>query len=255
MNFVFKEAWNMKILGHRGYSGSYPENTMLAFQKAIDAGADGIETDVQLSKDGVMMIMHDEKLDRTTDGKGNLRDYTCEELKTFNAANLYKGFCEPQEIPTFEEFCIWMKDKDIITNVELKNSVFYYVGLEEKVLEMIRKYDLEDRIIISSFNWASAIKFKKMAPEVRCGALVSRPVLENAGHFCREFGLDYYHPNCAMLTSDIVKECYEQGIGINTWTVNDMATYCQVSNWDVNVMISNYPDTSIFNAQKLDKKL
>ena len=93
-----------KNVAHRGFSSHYPENTMLAFEHAVAAGCDGIELDVQLSKDGQVVIIHDEMVDRTTDGTGLVRDYTLEELQKFNAAAKFASPCQPQHIPTLREY-------------------------------------------------------------------------------------------------------------------------------------------------------
>ena len=116
----------MKVVAHRGYSGRYPENTMLAFQKAVEAGCDEIELDVQLTKDDVVVVLHDERIDRTTDGAGYVRDYTYEELKQFSAAKCWDGKYDRMAIPTFEEYCIWVKDEPVTTNIEFKTSIYYY---------------------------------------------------------------------------------------------------------------------------------
>ena len=113
---------------------------MLAFEEAAKTGADGIELDVQLTKDGQVMVIHDERIDRTTDGTGFVKDYTYEELKKFNASKVKGDRYEFQHIPTFEEYCAWVKDKNLVTNVELKTSIIYYPEIEEKTLEIIRRY-------------------------------------------------------------------------------------------------------------------
>ena len=113
-----------KYFGHRGYSGKYPENTMLAFQKAIEAGAEGIELDVQFSKDGKLVVIHDETLDRTTTGNGLVRDYTLDELKALDASYTYQGQYGVNRIPTLCEVLDYMSDKDAFTNIELKTGVY-----------------------------------------------------------------------------------------------------------------------------------
>ena len=107
----------MKVIAHRGYSGRYPENTMLAFEKAVEAGCDAIEMDVQLTKDGEVVVIHDERIDRTTDGTGFVKDYTAGELQRFNAAKLFPHITEFQHIPTFDEYCSWAKQAGIETNI------------------------------------------------------------------------------------------------------------------------------------------
>ena len=115
----------MKVFAHRGFSGRYPQNTMLAFQKALESGCDGIELDVQLTKDGEVVIIHDEYLDDLTDFTGNVRDYTLGELKSCNAGGKWQEAYGFQPIPTFEEYCEWASGNSLITNVEIKSSVYY----------------------------------------------------------------------------------------------------------------------------------
>lgn len=142
----------MKVFAHRGFSGRYPQNTMLAFQKALESGCDGIELDVQLTKDGEVVIIHDEYLDDLTDFTGNVRDYTLGELKSCNAGGKWQETYGFQPIPTFEEYCEWASGNSLITNVEIKSSVYYYEELEKKTMELIERFGLKERIIISSFN-------------------------------------------------------------------------------------------------------
>ena len=116
----------MKVIAHRGYSGKYPENTMLSFQKAVEAGCDGIELDVQTTKDGVVVVIHDERVDRTTDGEGFVKDYTFEEIRKLNAAKLFPHVTDFEPIPSLEEYCAWMAQNNIFTNIEIKTGVYYY---------------------------------------------------------------------------------------------------------------------------------
>ena len=177
----------MRVFAHRGYSGKYPENTMEAFRGAFAAGADGIELDVQLSKDGQLVIIHDETLDRTTTGKGYVKDYTLSELKQLDASGkLFSGL----QLPSFEEYCEWVKNTPLITNIELKTSIVYYEEIEEKTAEMVKAFRLEDRVIFSSFNHLSIVRMKQLLPECPVGALVEHDDLRNAGYYCSKFGTD-----------------------------------------------------------------
>lgn len=231
----------MKVYAHRGCSGFYPENTMLAFREAARTGCYGIELDVQLSKDGEVVIIHDETLDRVTDGTGLVRDYTLEELKKFNAANLWLGTYEPQQIPTFEEYCQWVKDTDLVTNIEIKSGVYYYEGLEQKTLDLVRKYGLEDRVVVSSFNHLSIVLMKKLAPEIKVGALVEHQGLGNAGYYCDTHGFECYHPGIKGLDKETVDGCNARGIEVNVWTVNEMGDLERIYDWGCNAAITNYP--------------
>ena len=161
----------MKNFAHRGFSGQYPENTMLAFKKAWEAGADGIELDVQMTKDGQVVVIHDEKVDRTTNGSGNVRDLTLAELRKLDASYIYTGKMGVNPVPTFEEYCAWVAGTDLVTNIELKTGVYPYPGIEAKVWELIQKYHLENKVIISSFNHYSILRMKELAPELPYGLL------------------------------------------------------------------------------------
>jgi glycerophosphoryl diester phosphodiesterase len=176
--YIKKQESNMEIFGHRGFSGKYPENTLLAFEKAIEAGADGIELDVHLTKDGEMVIHHDELLDRTTDGQGLIGSYTLAELKKLDASAGFKGVYGKQEIPTLREYFDLIKNSDIMTNIELKTGVDTYPGIEEKVLGLIDEYGYRDRIIISSFNHYSVMRMKAMAPDMIYGFLEESWVID-----------------------------------------------------------------------------
>ncbi|MEG1687913.1 MAG: glycerophosphodiester phosphodiesterase family protein, partial [Angelakisella sp.] len=113
---------------------------MLAFAKAVECGCDGIELDVQLTADGQVVVIHDEKIDRTTDGHGNVRDMTLDELRRYNACGTRAESFAVQTIPTLREYFEYMQDKRQITNIELKNSIFDYPGMEEKVLMLAKEY-------------------------------------------------------------------------------------------------------------------
>jgi glycerophosphoryl diester phosphodiesterase len=230
----------MKVAAHRGYSGLYPENTMLAFEKAAEAGADEIELDVQLTKDGTVVVIHDESVDRVTNGKGLVRDYTFEELKGLDASALHGGAFGFNPVPSLDEYFSWVKNTGITTNIELKNGVFYYRGLEEKTAALIRKHKLEEQILFSSFNPVSLLTCKKLLPSVPCGFLSSG--IGNAAYFVRSNGLEFYHPPIDSLNDALVDECRAAGVGLNVWTVNDMAGLLRLQKWDCRGVITNFPD-------------
>ncbi len=206
------------IMGHRGYSAKYPENTMLAFEKAWEAGADGIELDVHSTKDGELVIIHDETLNRTTDGKGNVRDLTWEEIKDLNAAARYPQvpFCP---LPRLREYLAWAKGKSIFTNIELKTDHYYYAGLEEQVVGMIKRYGLEKKVILSSFNHASIIKAKQMLPDMEMGLICSKPI-GNPGGYVKMCGADNIHPESVHVGEKTMKNCHRHGIKVNVWGAN-----------------------------------
>lgn len=237
-----------KIFAHRGYSGKYPENTMIAFKKALECGVDGIELDVQLTKDGEVVIIHDETIDRTTTGKGFVVDYTYEELERFDASFKFKdlGF---NKIPTLREYFQLVKDYDIVTNVELKTGINEYLGIEEKVWELIKEYNLEEKVIISSFNHFSVMRMKDIAPQLKYGFL-SEDWIIDAGKYTHSYGVQCYHPRFNNLVPDVIKELKKYNLEINTWTVNLEEDMRYLYSNNIDVIITNYPEL----AQEIKKE-
>ena len=235
----------MDIIAHRGMSGTYPENTMLSFMKAAEAGADGIELDVHLSRDGEVMIMHDEDLERTTGVKKLLSECTRAELERINAGRTKDDSFGFTPVPSLEEYLSWVKDTGLYTNIELKTAPVYYPGIEEKTIALIRRFSLEDRIIFSSFNWLSVIRARELAPGIRSGFLIASPRIVNIGSLIHSLGMEYYHPDYALLSDGAVKELKDSRCGINVWTVNDEEAIRRCIAWDVEGLITNYPERAI----------
>ena len=168
------EKTMMKIWAHRGCSQNYPENTMTAFEKACAIpGLAGIETDIQISKDGHLMVFHDERIERTTDGTGFLRDYTYEELRRLR---IDAGDGKNEQIPCIEELLELLQDKvredaAFKLNIELKNSVYPYPGMEEKIVDLIHKRGLQKHIVYSTFYAKSLEKLAGIDSEAELGIL------------------------------------------------------------------------------------
>ena len=240
----------MKIIAHRGFSGVYPENTMLAFRKAIEIGADGIELDVHLSKDGQVMIIHDEALKRTTGLDGVISDYTRAELEKISAGKTKNDEFGFTPIPSLEEYLAFMAEhRDKITNIELKTAPVYYPEIEEKTLELVRKFDLEKNIIYSSFNWLSIERMQRLGTISETGLLFSGMKLYNQAHIIKSLGINYFHPDFNDLTDEIVKSYLDNKIGLNVWTVNEIEDMKVCLSWNIDGLITNFPDTAISIAR------
>ena len=162
----------MHIWAHRGCSQMYPENTLTAFKKAAEIdGLTGIELDIQLTKDGHLVVFHDEAIDRTTDGCGELRQYTLSELKELR---IDAGNGKPEKIPAMEEVFDLLQGKmkqGLKMNIELKNSVFPYEGMEQKIIDMVHQYDLQNNVIYSSFSALSLERIRQLDSEAEIGIL------------------------------------------------------------------------------------
>ena len=163
----------MNIWAHRGCSQLYPENTITAFEHAMKIpGLTGIELDIQLTKDGELVVIHDERVDRTTDGFGYVRDYTLKELSWLH---IHTGFEKAEHIPTmkevFELLKPMLKENGLLLNIELKNSVYPYPGMEEKIVDMVHEFGVQDAVIYSSFFADSLVTLHGLDPDVRIGVL------------------------------------------------------------------------------------
>lgn len=233
-----------KVFAHRGFSGRYPENTMLAFEKACEAGADGIELDVQLTKDGEIVIIHDESVLRTTGVEGSVSGFTLEEIKKLDASYIYRGQQGVNPIPTLREYFEMVKDKDIVTNIELKTGVLEYPGIEQKVWDMIQEYSLQEKVIISSFNHFSIMRMKELAPLLVYG-LLNETWLIDAGSYVHSLGVSCYHPIYNNLTDQVVKELKQYGLQINTFTVNTREAMLDMEKKGIDIIITNYPDLAV----------
>lgn len=233
----------VKNFAHRGFSGKYPENTLLAFKRACETpGCNGIELDVQLTKDGECIIIHDEKLDRTCrNGTGFVKDYTLEEIKKFDVSFIYRDEFGPQSIPTLREYFDLVKDYDIVTNIELKTGVFEYHGIEQKVLDIIEEYGMKEKIIISSFNHYTVKRMKELCPDMNCGLLTESWLL-NVGTYLKAAGMDAFHPCFASLNEEVVADIKAQNVAINTWTVNEEEDIRYMVKLGVDTIIGNFPD-------------
>lgn len=230
-----------QVWAHRGASGYAPENTLEAFQKAIDMGADGVELDVQMTKDGQLVIIHDETVNRVSDGKGWVKDYTYEELLQLNFNRKYPELGKVK-IPTLEEVYLLIKDTKLYINVELKNGIIFYENLEEKVMELTKKMGLLERVIYSSFNHYSVMKLKVLDPSVKTGFLYEDGYLDMP-EYAKKYHVEALHPALYNLQyPDFIKDCKSREIDIRVWTVNkeeDMKMLCENG---INGIITNYPD-------------
>lgn len=210
----------MKIWAHRGCSQRYPENTMSAFEKASEIKClTGVELDIQLSKDGHMVVIHDERIDRTTDGTGYVKDYTLAELKRFKI-NASHG--KTEYIPTIEEVLDLLqdklRDKKLKLNIELKNNVCPYEGMENKIVNLVHRRALEESVIYSSFYAQSLRKIRLLDPEAELGILdtKSSDCLYKLKGGC---GADAIHPYWRAM--DLPPEILE-GYTVRAWMIGHL---------------------------------
>lgn len=226
---------------HRGAAGQYPENTMLAFSKAIEFGATGIETDVQMTKDGQLVLIHDENVHRTTGVQGWVKDLTLAEIKELDAGSWYSSDFQGERIPTLVELLELAKDRDIILNLELKNGVVIYPELEEKVIQVVRDYNMEQRIVISSFNHYSLAKCKQIAPEISTGILYMEGLYE-PWNYAKTLGAHALHAYKYAVLPEWVAMAGQEGIVYHPFTVNEPQEMERLLEAGVAGIITDYPE-------------
>jgi glycerophosphoryl diester phosphodiesterase len=230
-----------KIIAHRGASGYAPENTMAAFELALEQGSHGIETDVHLTKDGKMILTHDHILGRTAEGTGELKDFTLEELQKKDWGSWYSPSFKNERLPELKDLLHLLRGKDLYLNLEIKFGTPYYKGLEEKILKEIKgMIDLE-RLIMSSFNHYSLARIKGMNPQISTGFLTSA-LLIDGWDYVKKNGGQALHPDHNSVTEDLVKSCHSSQIAVNTYTVNSVTRAEELIKFGVDSIITNYPD-------------
>ena len=231
----------VKIFAHRGASAYAPENTLEAFRLAMEQGADGIELDVQMTKDGELVVIHDETIDRVSNGNGAVRDYTLEELKQFSVSNHFEQYPDVK-IPTLREVLELVKPGTMEINIELKTGIYWYPQIEQKVLELVKEEGMEERIIYSSFNHYSVQKIRELSPEAETAYLIGDVMLDVAD-YTRNTGIKGLHPALFHVKmADFLKEYKESGIALRVWTVNDKDQIRWLIDEGVDAVITNYPD-------------
>jgi len=233
------------IYAHRGASGLYPENTMEAFSAAIKQGANGIELDVHLTKDGHIVVAHDTRLERVSNGSGYINDYTLEELKKLNFNRLFPdgSVCR---IPQLSEVFQLVKPAGLMLNIELKTTERLYPELPEKLNAMTCDYGMEERVIYSSFNHYSLQAIKKINASAKIGLLYELAMVD-PWVYAKYVGADAIHPHYMVVAAlpETVTRCHENGVQVNVWTVDDPQAVKLMLKCGVDVIISNKADIAI----------
>ncbi|MEG0848755.1 MAG: glycerophosphodiester phosphodiesterase family protein [Flavobacterium sp.] len=223
----------MLKIAHRGAKAYEPENTLQAFQKALDLNSDGIELDVHLSSDEQIIVIHDETIDRTTNGKGLVNTFSLSELKSFLIDRKY-------QIPTLKEV-FDLVDKKCFINIELKG-----LGTPIKVVQLIEEYISDknwnyNHFIISSFDWNMLEETSNLNPKIPIGVLTEEN-LDTALAFAEKVKAKAIHPDFQLLNTENVSEIQEKGFLVLPWTVNHEEDIQKVKSYKVNGIISDNPD-------------
>ncbi|MFX3636104.1 MAG: glycerophosphodiester phosphodiesterase [Candidatus Pristimantibacillus sp.] len=226
---------------HRGASGYCPENTMAAFTKSITLGATGIETDVQMTKDGRLVLIHDEMLTRTTGMNAAVASLDYAELSQLDAGSWYSPEFSEERIPTLDDLLELGKNNNTILNLELKNGFVRYQGMEQKIIDRVRAYDLSDRVILSSFNHYSLFECKQLAPDIATGVLYMEGLYQ-PWEYAKSLRANALHPAHYAVLPEWVAAASEQGIDYNPFTVNETEQMNRMIQAGVAGIITDYPD-------------
>lgn len=232
-----------QIFAHRGAKTVAPENTLPAFQRALAMGVAGIELDVHCSKDGKLVVIHDESLDRTTRGSGKVGDYTAAELAKIDAGSPFHADFAGVGIPTLDEVFDLVGNRCRV-NVEIKSDDPNGGDQAEPLIALIAARNLYDQVIVSSFNPPSLIKMRALAPKVALGLLyyLPMPAFLRDAWFTSIIQPEAIHPYHRLINTDLMAWAKARDCAVNTWTVNDVTEARRLAELGVDVIMSDVPD-------------
>ena len=229
----------MLLGGHRGNPDECPENTLASFRSAIELGVDLIECDVHRSEDGGLPVIHDHLLDRTTNGSGLVRDHTMAELKRFDAGRWKDPRFEGERIPSLEDVLALAKNQ-VGVAIEIKNLPLPYPGIEEAVVDVLRKTDMMGDVVVISFDHRCIKRIGELAPEVLTGLLeASRPV--DILRVMDDAAADVFCPHWASIEPETAAELHAAGKMIGVWTVDDAVSLAWSKALAANAIYTNKP--------------
>jgi glycerophosphoryl diester phosphodiesterase len=223
------------ITAHRGYSSIAPENTLPAIQEAIDAMSDYVEIDVQETKDGVVILLHDTNLKRTTGINKSIWNVTYEELRNFDAGKKARKIYRNTPIPTLEE-ALLLCQNSIYLNIEIKITN-HEQQLVEEVVRLIKEYDMEDQCVISSTNYGALGLVKQMDETIKTGYIMSIAY----GYFYNREYVDFFSVKSSFITQDMIQLAHSNGKEIHAWTVNGVSEIQRMKQLGVDNILTDYP--------------
>lgn len=233
------------ILAHRGASAYAPENTLAAFELGRQMGAGGIELDVQLTKDGKLVVIHDHTIDRTSNGKGRIADMTLEELRMYDFSYSFKDKygAEGSRIPELKDIMQYAMEHDLFINIETKDYANPYGEVNRLTAELVRASGYGEQTLISSINHNAMAMLKREYPEIETAIafLESFYRLEEYAESCR---VDVLHPYYLGVNESFMEQANRNGWGVNPWTVDDEAEMKRLQKLGVTRIMTNRPDVA-----------
>lgn len=242
----------MKVYAHRGYSGSYPENTLAAFRAVAKLPVHGVEFDVHLTKDCQVVVIHDESINRTSNGKGYIKDMTLKELRSYDFGSWFGREFAGEIIPTLSEVLNVFQQSHHHINIELKSDVFVYTGLEELVLKEVEECGMMERVVISSFDHEAVKRVFELAPYVENAALFANMIL-NVKEYQTQLPAKALHVYLPTAVRKPVLDAIKQGSIVRVWTVNELDYVDQLLRLGIDGIFTDEPEKMyeyIYNRQK-----
>jgi glycerophosphoryl diester phosphodiesterase len=237
-----QERGRVWVVGHRGAMGHCPENTLASFERGLELGADWIELDVHLSRDGELMVIHDETLDRTTNGSGLVHERTLAELKELDAGSWFGAAYVGQRIPTLGEVLDWANIHGVVLDIEIKNAPIYYAGIEETVVHTLDRYGMTDQAIVISFDHRAVQRVRALDSRIVTGVLYACRPVDGGIDMARSAGADALLPHYAYVTREDVRAAHEAGLAVAPWTSSDPAVLRGLIAAGVDGIGTNHPD-------------
>lgn len=233
-----------QIWAHRGARAQAPENTLPAFELAVSQGADGVEFDVQVTADGALVVIHDETVERTTDGHGRVVAYSLAQLQRLDASAGKEGF-EGVQIPTLHQVLELLAPTGLTLNIELKNSIEDYPGLEERVLDAVAEFAIADRVVLSTFNHYSLRRLLELESPSELGMLYTDP-LYRPWRYAAKLGVAALHPPARYVTgARFVRKAHSAGLAVRPWVVNGERKLTRMFRWGVDAVFTDYPERAL----------
>lgn len=222
------------IVGHRGSPDICPENTVPSFLKAIEIGVDAIEFDVRKTKDHKLIVMHDETVDRTTNGKGLVRELTLEQIERLDAGSWFNSSFKGTKVPTLQEVLEKVNSK-VVMRIELKDD-----GIEKDVVEAIKSFGLEDNVAVASFNLSSLKKVKELLPSLSTVAITANFsksfIFNSLAHLSNTIAARF-----RTFTQEDVRNTHLHGLTFDVWTIDSCEALNEVLSYGVDSVTTNRP--------------
>jgi glycerophosphoryl diester phosphodiesterase len=239
-----------KIIAHRGASLYAPENTLASFKLALEVNADGVELDVHLTKNGVPVVIHDYDVKRTTNGTGFVNELTDSELKQLDAGSWFDKEFHNETIPLLSEVLELFVDAkdDFLINIELKSGSTVYPQIEEKVLKLVSDLELNDKVLISSFDHYAIEKVKNLNEEIKTGALFSSAIV-SPWRYLSTLSFDAYHTAWHRIDKEVIEGCHKNGLIVNAYTLDDPNFANILIEYGIDGIITNDPQR-LLNLKK-----